>query len=151
MWFNYNEGQQLFTICIWGVWQIVNVCFKLLIYSPFIICGWALTNLILNKQDHILLWIAFVFLFGFIFFKGILFLRELIQSFRAKGNFGWMAVWIFCTGFTTVIPVWIVFNPIEKLIEKLSHGSHIPMLTWIMTLAYGYFIYSRYQFLERKG
>ena len=150
MWFSYGEGQQLFNFSIWAAWQVIKAGFKLLVYSPFIICGWAVANLILNKQDDVLLWVVFIFLFGFAFFKGILFLRKLIYLLISRRNLFWIPVWLFCTGFTTILPVWIVFGPTEKLVEKLSQGYHVQLLTWLISLAYGYFIYSRYQFLKRK-
>ena len=150
MWFNYNEGQQLFNFFIWAACQTIKAGFKLLIYSPFIICGWAVAKIILNKRDDILLWVVFIFLFGMAFYKGILFLRKLIYLLISRRNLFWIPVWIFCAGFTTIIPVWIVFDPLEKLITKLSSGSHVQLLAWMIALAYGYFIYSRYRFLSGK-
>src|SRR5665213_418452 len=132
--FNCNEGQQLFNVCIWLLWQCIRICFKCLIYSPFILSGWGLANLILNMRDNILLWIVFIFLFAILFFKGILYSGKWIQMFRTKRNVLWIPLWICCTGFTTIIPVWIVFQPLEKLIGTLSSGSHTLQLTWIIVL-----------------
>ncbi|SRR6266498_3294360 len=69
-------------------------------------------------------------------------------GFKAKGNLFWIPIFIFCIVFTCVIPIWIVFEPIESLIGKMTHETNTNTLTWIVSLAFAFFIYRKYNFLS---
>ncbi len=142
-----NEGQQYFDNMLIGLLIVFKWAFKLMIYSPFIFTGYIAATHILHKDDHGLLWIGTIALFAYICFLIVNFLKRLVIIFKAKGNLFWIPIFIFCITFTCIFPVWIVFEPIEKLIGKLT-PSNIKRLTWMASLAFGFSIYRKYNFLS---
>lgn len=73
----------------------------------------------------------------------------MLIALRANRRFIWVLIFVVCVVFTCVLPVYIVFEPIGKLLVSLSK-SHKPnkVLTWVFFLVFGAYVYYRYDFLE---
>jgi hypothetical protein len=146
MWYYNNDGQDIFERCFTGIWFVLKLLFKILIYSPLVFASYMITIQLLEKNDHAVLWIGLVFIFSVFLYLLLYFLKGIIIGFKSAGNFLWLTLFIICTVFTCVLPVWICFETIKTITETLSKNAG-EKLTWIFSVAIGLFIYSRYHFL----
>ena len=145
MW-HYYDGQDIFIRFISALWFIAKFLFQTLIYSPLIFTSYLITSMILETDDHAVLWIGLICLFSIFIYLLVYFLKGALIGFKSNGNFLWLPLFIICTVFTCVLPVWIFFEPVKSIMQSLSKNAG-EKLSWIFSVASGLFLYSRYHFL----
>jgi hypothetical protein len=139
-----NDGQQLFDYFLAGLSFALKLSLKMLIYSPFLYSGYFLATLILNKDDNGLLWVVIVSLFAsclHLFFGAM---KKRMNILRAKRELSWILFFGLYTAFTCAFPVWIVYGPLEKIISELTHHTNVTLLTWIISLGFGAYVYRQH-------
>jgi hypothetical protein len=147
----YNDGEnQFFNSCVIGLIITVKYCFKMLIYSPFLLTGYLISKAFLHRSDHVFLWMGMTLLVAYIFYIFISILKKLINIWRAENKFYWIPLFIICVAFTCILPVYLVFEPLEKIIGRLTHGSNVSLITWIFSMAFGFYVYSRHRFFRNQ-
>jgi hypothetical protein len=151
MYYYSNEGAMPFAINLMGLRIALKLSFRLLIYSPILITAYILSSSILHKKDSVFFWLGFTLLFAYCIHKIFMFMGKLIRVWRIKGNLLWIPLFLFCVVFTCVPPVYFAFGTVYKIIARYAHESNPLLLTWIVSLSFGYFIYSRYHFLRRNA
>lgn len=65
---------------------------------------------------------------------------------KHNSNLFWIPLFILCVIVTCVLPVWIVFNPLQNIIAHYTETNY-EIVTWIFAVAFGLYVYSRYHFL----
>jgi len=135
-------------ITVIGLLIALKLAFKALIYFPFLVTGYLCAGVILHRKDHGLLWLGMTLLFTFMVSLIFSILKNLIRHWRTRNVFFWIPLFIVCVAYTCVFPVYLVFDLIEKIVSKMTHQSNVALLTWIVSLAFGFFVFSRHRFFE---
>ena len=143
-----NEGQHLFDFVLRGFLFFLKNAFRALIYSPFLIAAYLVSELFLNRNDHALLWLTMILIFSFALFILFTYLKKVMARLREKGNIYWIPVFILCLAFSCLLPAWIVYGPVKNIIAKLTGAHYIPAIAMIISLSFGYFVYTRHQFFR---
>jgi len=140
----WNEGQSLFDTTLRGLWFFAKLAFKLLIYFPLVFTGYIIATKFLDKQSSGILWITIILLIAYAVYLFIYFLKGVILVLKFHRNLLWISLFLIAVSFTCILPVWFMWDTIENTISKL--GGNITA-QWIFALAFGTYIYFRYNFL----
>jgi hypothetical protein len=142
------NSQQLFNYIFTTFLFFIKFFVKGIIYFPFLFCGYVCAKFIMHRNDNGLVWMALIISFaGLIYFIFHLLVVKM-NNHKSTNNLCWVPLFIFCIAFTCILPVYIVFTPLENVIRKLTSGSNAVLLTWIFSLAFGFFVFSRYPFFK---
>jgi hypothetical protein len=144
-----TEGQRLFDNYLIGLFFIAKWTIEGLIYSPFILTAYIITTHILHRHDHALLWLALTGVFAFVLFCIFSLLLVQMRELRNKKNSLWLPIYVLYVSYTCILPVYIVFKPIEHLVREMTHETSVTLLSWIFCVVFGSVVYNRYHFLER--
>lgn len=93
-----------------------------------------------------MLWIGLIIIFSIFLYLLLYFVKGILIGLKNRGNWLWFPIFITCTLFTSVLPVWIWFEDITVALAFHSKNAY-PKLAWIASIALGFYFYSRYHFL----
>lgn len=144
--YDNSGGQYFFDRAISFIVVAVKWIFKSIIYYPLLLTGYILTSGILSKEDDKLAWVGLIVLFAFSLYLLIYFIKGMLLAFKSQGNLLWFPLLLLCIAFTCILPVWVIYEPLENLMFKLSKNAG-EVLTIIVSVAFGIYLYSRYHFL----
>ena len=142
-----DDGQILFNRILFAFAITIKVILKIIVYSPLIFLSWLITKQLLAANTDKLIWIGLMVIFSFAFYFIIYFLKGMLIALRNNRNLFWIPLFICCVTLTCVLPVWIVFEPIEAFFNRYTETNQ-QLLTWICALAFGFYVYSKYHFLS---
>jgi len=148
--YTYDTGQHIFDRALWALWMAAKWILKLVIYLPLWFSGYIISTNILNKEDSVFAWIGLIVIFAVFLYQLLFFVKGMIIGFKSWGNLFWIPLFILCSAFTCVLPVWIVFDILQPFAIELSMRSG-DTVTWIFAVAFGLFLYSRYHFLTNMA
>jgi hypothetical protein len=138
----------MFDRTLHALWKVLLWLFKILIYAPLFFTAFIIVSAVLKEEESSLLGLIVILLVTFILYLLIYFLKGAIIALKAYNNLMWVPVFIICVAFTCILPVYIVFEPIGNLLKSLSKsGNPNKALTWIFSIAFGAYVYFRYDFL----
>lgn len=143
---SYFDGQFMFDRILSAFWIVIKGLLKAIIYLPLWFTGYIITSQLLAKEDSPLIWIGLILLFAFALFQLLYFIKGVIIACKKRNNFMWIPLFLLCTVFTSALPAWAAFDTIHALARLLSNES-AQLVTWILSIAFGLYIYSRYHFL----
>ena len=144
--YTYDDGQIIFNRILFAFIVVIKIVLKAIVYSPLLLLSWITAKQILDAKTDVILWIALILVFTTIFYFMIYFLKGVLIALNHNHNFIWIPVFICCALFTCVLPVWLVFEPLEKIVTSYAQSNQ-HLLTWIFALAFGLYVYSKYHFL----
>jgi hypothetical protein len=144
--YTYNSDQHIFDRAQWGLWIAAKWILRAIIYLPLWFAGYLIATNILQKEDSAFAWAGMIVILAICLYQLLFFIMGLIIGFKYRENFLWIPLFILCTVFTCVLPVWFAFDAIQVFTTEWSKKS-ADTLTWIFALAFGLLIYSRYHFL----
>jgi hypothetical protein len=104
---------------------------------------------LLTKKDDPLLWIGLILLFAFALYQLLFFIKGIMIACKERNNFMWIPLFLACTAFTSVLPAWVAFDTFHAFARVLSNES-ATLVTWIFSVAFGLYVYSRYHFLLNR-
>ncbi len=139
-----NEGQSLFDTTIFGLWFFLKLAFKLLIYFPLVFTGYIIATKLLDKQAHGILWVGTILFMAYVIYLFLYFLKGIILVLKFHRNLLWLPLLLIAISFTCILPVWLTWDTATNLILKLGGNTTIQ---WIFAIAFGAYIYFRYNFL----
>lgn len=142
--------QFLFYWCFKAVLLAFRLLFKGIVYSPQLITSYFLCRMLLNKADTALLWLTMIVVIALIIHMAVLLLKQLILGLKNSGNYLWIPLLLAAISYTCIFPVWLVFNPAKNLMVFVSH-ERPEMLTWLFSIAFGIYLYTRYDFFNLQG
>lgn len=142
--------QLLFFFCFKAILMALKFCFKAIVYPPQLITSYFLCRLFLSKADTALLWLAAILLIACLIHFLILLLKQVIVSLKEKDNVLWIPLLVVCIIYTCIFPVWLVFNPVKHLMNYISVEKAM-ILTWLFCIAFGIYLYGRYDFFNRRS
>ena len=145
-----NTGQGLFDYTFSAILFILGCGLKMLTNSSFIFTAYFITSHILHRKDNGVLWLTLVAIFSWIIKLLFNLLKEGMLRLMTKKIFWWIPIFIFCTAYTCGLPMYIIFEPVEKITSKLTSLSDTTLLTWIIMLAFGYYVFSSLKLLGDK-
>lgn len=143
---NFDDGQILLNRILFAFALAIKLILKAVVYSPLLVAGWFITNQILDVQTNKVIWFVIILLFAVIFYFIIYFSKGVLIVLKHNGNLFWVLLFISLTMFTCILPVWIIFDPLQNLIAAYTNGNH-EILTCVLAMLFALYIYSRYQFL----
>lgn len=143
---NYNPEQYLFDRCLNGIFIAIKLLFKTIIYFPLLLTGYLIASTILSRQDNGIIWSGVIVIFACVLYLFIFFLKGIFIAFKSKGNMFWIPLFVVCVAYTCIAPVCIGFETIEKVMLCFNNEQGAA-LTWLFCFVYGYYVYTRYQFL----
>ncbi|HEY0054297.1 MAG TPA: hypothetical protein VGB63_02980 [Pedobacter sp.] len=144
-----DDGQHMVRVQTFGLLIAAKYLIKLFIYSPLIFTAIAITNSIGDKDEFKSFKGLFViFLITCILYLLVYFLKGLLIGLKTKGNFFWIPLFLFCIAFTCVLPVYLAFEPVGKLVMYMSKTQKPDeLLQWVISLTIGYLVYFQYKFM----
>ncbi|MBS1598405.1 MAG: hypothetical protein JST75_09265 [Bacteroidetes bacterium] len=141
-----DEGQLIFNSFINAIAIIAKGFIKLLVISPFIYTAYIISQSILSMHDNALLWIAVVSIFSWILYVFFFELKKWMAILKSKKNYVWILFFVVCVGFACVIPAWIIYEPVKFFVLKMTGIKNATIISVIISLSFGYFIYRRNRF-----
>ena len=142
-----DDGQILFNRILFAFAVTIKVLLKIIVYSPLIFLSWLITKKLLTPNTDKLIWLGLMLILSVAFYFIIYFLKGMLIGLKHNRNFLWMPLFICCVVLTCVLPVWIVFAPLETFFNKYTDANQ-QLLTWICALSFGFYVYSKYHFLS---
>lgn len=131
-------------------WSLLKHLFKTLTYSPLLLSSYSIAYGILKKEDTAILWIGLIMICSIILYLLLYFLKGMLIGLKSYGNWLWVPIFITCTLFTSVLPVWIVFDDITATLAVFSKPAD-EKLALIASIAVGFCFYSRFHFLTNMA
>ena len=142
------DDQQMFDRNLGFLWKVAKWLFKALVYFPLIITSFIIVSSIMKKEVTSLLGLAVIILVGFILYLLVYFVKGILICLKSNNKLLWILPFIICVAFTCILPVYIVLDPVGHLVQSSSHsGTPNNVLKWIFSLAFGVYVYFRYDFL----
>ncbi|AWO02091.1 hypothetical protein DLD77_10485 [Chitinophaga alhagiae] len=142
------NDQQMFDRNIGFLWKAAKWLFKALIYFPLIITSFIIVSSIMKKEVSSLLGLAVIILVSFILYLLVYFVKGILICLKSNNKLLWILPFIICVSFTCILPVYIVLDPVGRLVQSSSRsGTSYDILKWIFSLAFGVYVYFRYDFL----
>jgi len=127
-----------------GLLLFFKWAWKALIFFPLLITGYWVATKLLTKQSEGILWVVVPILVAMIIYGVLIGLKSVIISQKQKGNLIWLPVFIICVAFSCILPVYIAFDPVNQLIEKVN-GSKI--VTYLILFILTIYVYRQYDYL----
>jgi hypothetical protein len=134
-----------------GLLLALKAAFKLLVFFPLVVTGYWITTKLLTRQSEGILWIIIPIGMAIVLYGVLIALRSFIIAKKQKGQLIWLPVFILCVLFSCVLPVYVAYQPINQLTSRMQGGT---IITYIILLIFGMYIYSRYDYLghfSKKG
>lgn len=144
--YTYDTGQHIFDRALIGLWIAVKWLLKAIVYLPLWFTSYIITSSILHNEDSAFAWIGIIIIFTLCLYQALFFLKGMLIAFKSRGNLLWILLFIICTTFTCIVPLWIAFDTLRSFAIEMSEKS-ANTLTWIFAIGFGIFVYNRYHFL----
>jgi uncharacterized membrane protein YczE len=129
---------------------IFKYFFRALVYSPFILSGFLTSGLFLHRKDNAVIWLGMALLIAYFFHFLIILLKDAIANWRRQRKVIWMPLYIMCVAYTCVLPAYIIFGPVEKIMSSLNHQMNAELFSWIVSVGFGFYLFRRHGFLKNN-
>lgn len=143
---SYSDGQIIFNRILFSLVIVFKMILKIIVYSPLLILSYLITKQILNDHTDKILWLALMLTFTIMLYAVIYFFKGVLIALRFNHKLAWILLFTCLVTITCILPVWIIFNPLQNFINLYS-TSNQQLFTWIFAVAFGLYVYSRYHFL----
>ena len=142
------DDQQMFDRNMGFLWKAAKWLFKALVYFPLIITSFIIVSSIMKKEVSSLLGLAVIILVSFILYLLVYFVKGILICLKSNNKLLWILPFIICVTFTCVLPVYLVLDPVGYLVQNSNRsGNPYSVFKWIFSLAFGVYVYFRYDFL----
>src|SRR5215471_3486702 len=118
-----DDGQILFHRILFAFAITIKVILKIIVFSPLIFLSWLITKQLLTANTDKIIWIGLMLIFSIALYFIIYFLKGMLIALRNNRNLLWIPLFICCITLTCVLPVWIVFEPIEALFNRYTEAN----------------------------
>ena len=142
----YSDGQILFNRILSAFLFTLKIILKSLVYSPLLFLSWFIAAKLLHDQINKITALGLVLLLSYILYFVIYFFKGVLIALKFNRNFLWIPLFICAVLFTCAIPMYVIFDPINIIIDRYTDANQY-LLTWIFTAAFGLYVYSKYHFL----
>jgi hypothetical protein len=129
----------LFYWTLLGLWFTVRLLFRCMAYMPLIYIGYLVSTHILSKKDNGFGWLVLTIVLACLFYLLIFFLKGMMLCLKKMNVWIWIPLFFLCIAFTCIMPVWMVHGILNRVIENKT-------VVWILSVAFGYYVYLKYQF-----
>lgn len=141
-----SDGQILFNRILYSFLIVIKTLVRVIVYSPLLFLGYLITTQILTAQTNKVFWLALIIMFAVILYAVIYFFKGVLIAVKFNRKFTWMFLFLCLTVITCILPVWIVFNPLQNFVAAYINSNQ-QLITWLIALAFVVYVYSRYHFL----
>jgi hypothetical protein len=135
--------QFLFRIIIF----LFKAAIRVIIYSPQLLTAYLLCKTVLKKEEPVQVWVIGILLVAFLFYQFIFLLKMIMQGLRRRENWLWLPLFLILVTYTCIFPLWISFDTVQHVMSLIS-GERGTILTWLSLFCFGFYLYSRYSFLN---
>lgn len=143
---NYYDGQILFNRVLFAFFTAIKIILKIVVYSPLLFLSYLITKQILGATTDAIIWLALILIFAVILYFITYFFKGVLIALKANRNLFWIVIFICLLTITCVLPVWLIFSPVQDFINNYTSSNPL-LITWIFAIAFGLYVYSRYHFL----
>lgn len=146
------DDQQMFDRNISVLWKVAKWLLKALVYFPLFFTSFIIVSSIMKKEITSLLGLSIVLLVSFILYLLVYFIKGILICLKSNNRIVWILPFIICVGFTCILPVYLVLDPIAYLVKSPSHAqTENNTVKWIFSIAFGVYVYYRYDFLTNAA
>jgi hypothetical protein len=145
--FHYDTAQRPLYTTQRGLLIALKLFINAIVYAPLLVTGYAVCTLVLGRGSDGLLWFGLTVLFAIILYYLLQLLKKGMISLKARGNYWWLPLFIFCIAFTCMLPLYIVYHPLNYLVIKL-HGNKT--VTDFLAVCFTLCLYYKYDFFNRR-
>jgi len=143
---SYDDGQILFDRTVSAFAIVIRMLLKAIVYSPLLFISGLITKQITGNNTDIVIKLALIIILAIILYYCIYFLKGVLIALKYNQNLFWVSLFLCCVLVTCVLPVWIIFEPLQNFITSYV-ATNAQLITWIFAIAFGLYVYSRYHFL----
>jgi hypothetical protein len=143
---SYSDGQIMFNRILFSFVVVFKTILKIIVYSPLLFLSYLITKQILSAQTEKIIWLALMLIFAFVLYAVIYFFKGVLVALKFNHKSIWILLFICLVTTTCILAVWIIFNPLQDFINNYT-SSNQQLVTWLFALAFGLYVYSKYQFL----
>jgi len=137
----YNsDGQQVFDRTFSLLPFFFGLIVKAFVYSPLLLTGYLICRQVLPANGKGYYWAATIIFCAAIIYCILMILKGILLGLKWRGRWGWILVFGVCLLYTCIPPGIVVF-------DLLRSRVHYPVLNYLISLAVGYWVYTRYHFL----
>lgn len=147
---SYNDGQIMFNRILFSLVVVFKLILRTIVYSPLLFVGYFITKQILTAESDKIFWLALILIFAVVLYFSVYFFKGALIALKFNHKLIWVLLFIFLAVLTCILPVWIIFKPLQNFIADYNSGNQ-QLLTWIFASAFGLYVYSRYHFLTNTA
>jgi len=145
--YHYETGQHPLYTTQRGLLIALKLFINAIVYAPLLVTGYAICTLVLSRGSEGLLWVGLTVLFAIILYCLLQLLKKGMIALKAKGSYWWIPLFIFCVAFTYILPLYIVYHPLNYLVIKLRGNKTV---TDILAACFTLYVYYKYDFFNRQ-
>lgn len=128
---------RLFLSLVWGAF----------VYIPLLMLGyWAANKMSSLYSDEMLIKVSLTFVFAYLGFGMIYFLKGILISLRAAKRKWWMFIWTLCVFTTCGFQFFFVQYNVQEFLGN-RNVAHFTMWSWLGAILVSLLIYGHYKFL----
>jgi hypothetical protein len=106
---------------------------------PLLYAGYLVSTHMLSKKDNGIGGLVLAIVLAYFFYLLIFFLKGMMLCLKEMNVWIWVPIFFLCGAFTYIMPMWMVHAILNRVIENKT-------VVWILSVAFGYYVYLKYQF-----
>jgi hypothetical protein len=143
-WYHISDGQFLFNRSTKGLMLVVRILLLAVIFSPLLFFGYWIDTLFLPLKAPGHVWLIAILLSASVLYGALFLLKGLIIGLRNQRSGWWVPLFLICVAVSCVLPAVIAY-PFFNYLTR-----HTPALSWTLDIAFAYFVYGQYNFLNQR-
>jgi len=142
--FRISDGQFHFNRSLKGLGIAAVILLVCVVFSPLLALGYYIDTrfISLHAPGHV--WLVAVLGTAFVLYLLLFLGKAFLIGLYRKHSGWWIPLFIFCVALTCILPALIAY-PIFNFLT-----DHTQPVTWILDIAFVYFVYGQYNFLNQK-
>src|SRR5690349_11956725 len=130
---SYDDGQILFDRTFSAFAVVVRMILKVIVYSPLLFISGLITKQITGNKTEIVIKLALIIILAVMLYYCLYFLKGVLIALKYNQNLLWLPLYIACVLVTCILPVWIIFEPIQNIVTRYVE-INAQLITWIFAI-----------------
>jgi len=127
-----------------GLWFTVRLLFRCVAYMPLLYTGYLISTHILSKKESGIGWLILTIVLAYFIYLLIFFFKGMMLCLKEMNVRIWIPLFFLCIAFTCIMPVWMV----QAILYRVEVNQTV---VWILSIAFGYYVYLKYQFASDQS
>lgn len=143
-WYHLSDGQFLFNRSTKGLFWALRLLVLAVIFSPLLFLGYWIDSLFLPLKAAGHVWLIAILLSASVLHAVLFLLKGLIIGLCRQRSGWWVPLFLICVAVACILPL-VILHPIFNYLTR-----HTLVLTWVLDIAFAYFVYGQYNFLNQR-